>query len=373
MVSNALAAIIPLALGHDQEAFACPWVRLTGRTAEYPSRKAQAALAVANGALPITPDLVNLLYRCDDCGRCRAASVLPGPPDPPRALWEIRASFVDAGAVPEVARLAETHARYGNLYGDVREAAARLATNEGRADTLFVPGAATLYFTPEVAVVALASIQAVEGSAAVHPDNLDSGHTMRELGLAEQANEARNFLRQHIEDTGYRMVVAGTPKEAFGLHEALEGLAVDIRYAGNVVAHSALERRAALQSGRFQGALVLHPSETLLHRIDGFAEIDGWLRSWLGDRYLPEPDPPHDAWPAAVERPVVGTLAPLTRALAEQRLAQLRSLAGEENFVILTCDPFSWRALREIAPPTIDVVDLLVFAARYAEEDIRVP
>src|SRR5689334_3117360 len=103
-----LAAILPLALGHDQEVSTSPWVRLSGRTAYYPSRIAQAALAVASGSVPISPDLVDLLYHGDDHGLVRSASILPGPPDLARPLWHVRAALVEASAVPELAAMVET-------------------------------------------------------------------------------------------------------------------------------------------------------------------------------------------------------------------------------------------------------------------------
>jgi hypothetical protein len=372
VASEALAAILPLALGHDQEAFACPWVRLTGRTAEYPSRKAQAALAVANGAVPVTPDLVDLLFRCDDCDRCLAASILPGPPDLARALWEVRASLVAMGAVPEIALLAENQQRFGNLYGDVSQMVARFGGNGSHVGVLFVPGAATLFFTPDTAVAALTAVRTIEGGADVRADCLDSGQTLRELGLVAQAAEVRDSLRQNVEEWGYRLVVAGTPKEAFGLREALAGVPVDVQYAGAVIARAASEPGFGL----VEGTVVFHPSEMLLHRIDRVDEIDEWLACRLGDRYRRDPDPRQNAWPAAVERPVVRTPESLTRALAKQRLAQLQALAGEtpsgDRLVILTCDPFSWQALRAVTPPTVEVVDLIVFAAMLAAEGVRV-
>ncbi len=287
--------------------------------------------------------------------------------------------LVAAGAAPEIAPFAEMQQRFGNLYGDVGEIVARLSACESGTDVLFVPGAATLFFTPDAAVAALSGIRANVRGVAVRPDCLDSGHTLRELGLARQADEVRDGLRRYVADAGYRLVIAGTPKETFGLREALAGLPVEVQYAGSVLARAARERLATPSAERFEGVVVVHPSEMLLHRLDGFAEIGEWLGKVLGDRYRREPDPRHNAWPAAIERPAVGMPVSLARALAEQRLAQLQALArtGETTdqgrLIILTCDPFSWRALREVAPANIDVVDLMVFVAGFAGEGVHVP
>jgi hypothetical protein len=364
-----LAAILPLALGHDQEVSASPWVRLSSRTAYYPSRVAQAALAVAAGTVPITPDLVDLLYLYDDVGICRAASILPGPPDLARALWSVRASLVAAGAVPEVTALTATLMEHGNVYGDISQALASREPGDDGTDVLFVPGAGTLFHTPDAAINALKVTRTVEGRANIDADLLDSGHVLRELGLADEANEAREKLQRRIAERNYRLIVAGTPKEAFGLREALVGLPVEVHSVGGLIAEAANDGRLTLVDppGDFQ--VVFHPSETLLHRLDEFAAIDQWLTRWLGPRYQRESDPRRTAWPAAIERPNVRMLVRSSLLLAEARLAQLEAVVSPEpssgdGLVLLTCDPFSWQALTALTQRPFDVTDLASFVVR---------
>jgi len=362
MEHEALAGILPLALGHDQEASACPWVELTHRTSAYPSRTAQAALAVANGALPVTPDLVDLLYRCDDCGRCRAHALLPGPPDLPRALWRVRSSLVAAAAVPELLPLAAALREHGTIYGDLRAAFASLGNGDAGAGVLFVPGAATLHYEPDSAVAALEAVRSVCGHADLSSDAMDSGHVAHELGLTDEASAIRHRVRHRVAEAGYRLVVAGTPKEAFGLRETLAGLPAEVRYAGGLVtgADGVPETPDAEAD-----AVVFHPSETLLHRLDEFGAIDRWLGAWLDGAYAREAVPARDALPAAIERPATRVPASLARALAEARMAQLLKIGNGKSRrrLILTCDPYSLRALRDVAPPGVDVIDLLVFAS----------
>src|SRR5688500_50306 len=122
MLAVDLRVLRPLALGHDQDASACHWAQLTHRTADYPSRRAQLAMAVMEGSLPPTTDVVALLYRCDHCGRCRANSTLPQPPDLARALWAVRAWLVEQGAVPDLDALRARLEQHGHIYGDLSAA-----------------------------------------------------------------------------------------------------------------------------------------------------------------------------------------------------------------------------------------------------------
>ena len=362
--------LMPLALGHDQEASACPWARLTRRTAAYPSRVAQAALLLAGGVVSPSSDLIDQLFRCDDCGRCRAHSILSDPPDLPRTLWEVRAGLVTEKMVPEVAPFAAALRDHGTIYGNLRPAFERLGPGDIGARVLFVPGAATLFYDFDAATVALRVLRSVSGGVDLRFDAIDSGHTPRELGMREEAAQIRDRLRELVGAAGYRLVVAGTPKEAFGLREALVRLPVEVCYAGNLAARSGPPpKRPAGGVGAYE-SVVFHPSETLVHRLDAFDEIDHWLAVWLGDAYRPEPDAKLSAWPAAIERPAIRVPTSLTRALAGTRMTQLPKVgngaAGKR--LILTCDPFSLRALRAVALPDVAVVDLLSFAFGQGED-----
>jgi hypothetical protein len=363
MTADLGAELLPLALGHDQEATACPWAQLTRRTAAYPSRIAQTALLLDGGAIEATPDIVDQLYRCDDCGRCRAHSILPGPPDLPRALWQIRSALVAAGDVPEVRPFAAALRAHGTIYGDLRPAFDRLGPADADASVLFVPGAATLHHEADAAHAVLRAVRSACGAVDLQIDAIDSGHVARELGLGDEAAEIRERLREFVAAGKYRLVAAGTPKEASGLREALAGLDVEIVYAGNLVARAGHLPETTGVDSTFD-SVVFHPSETLIHRLDGFDEIDRWLAAWLGNRYVPEPEARLRAWPAAIERPAIRVPSGLTRVLAEARMEQLLNLGNQSpgRRLILTCDPDSARALREVASPGVSVKDLLAFA-----------
>jgi hypothetical protein len=263
--------------------------------------------------------------------------------------------------VPEAALFAAALREHGSIYGDLQAACERLGPGDAGADVLFVPGAAVLFHEPDSAGAALDAVRSVCGRVDVRPDAIDSGHVARELGLAGEAAAIRTRLRKLVTERGYRLVVAGTPKEAFGLREALAGLPAEVRYAGSLMAGAA---GLSAPPGAGVDSIVFHPSETLLHRLDEVDAIDRWLRDWLGGTYVSEVDPTLAAWPAAIERPAIRVPASLTRALAEARMAQLLTIGNGTTGrrLVLTCDPFSARALRGVAPADVEVMDLLAFA-----------
>ena len=112
--------------------------------------------------------------------------------------------------------IAASYARFGNVHGDLfrsrpgwlRAGRRRHLVRSWRGDSVFDAG---------LAVATVAALRAAGGGVDLHSDCLDSGHTLRELGLEEQADAAAGRLRQLVSVRGYRCVIAGTPKETFGL------------------------------------------------------------------------------------------------------------------------------------------------------------
>jgi hypothetical protein len=324
------------------------------------------AQAVVSGEVPVTPEVVALLFRCDDCSLCSAASSLREPPDLARTLWPVRAWLVEQGAAPEAAALSARCDRYGHIYGDLSEAWARLGSGAASAASLFVPDGAVLAYDPEAALAALWAARAVAGAVAISPAAPDSGRVMLELGLAQAANDAHTLLREMVGASDYRQVLAGTPKEAAALREALAGLPVQVEYVGAAFARAMVVKQGIrLASPAADRRVVLHPSAAFRQRPDDLAVVERLLAGWLGESFRPEPAALGTAWPAAVERPAIGLDPALARKLAVRRMTQLLALGTE---VILTTDPFSKMALSAVAPTGIEVLDLLSFAAANSME-----
>jgi len=171
-----------------------------------------------------------------------------------------------------------------------------------------------------------------------------------------RANEVEGISYNDLSDPSALDVASG--------NAALNGLAVEVCYAGSFVARSGRSPTRPNGDIGAYDSVIFHPSETLLYRLDGFDEIDRWLAGWLGDAYRPELDAKVSAWPAAIERPAIRVSTSLTMALAEARMAQLLKVSNGTagRRLILTCDSYSLRALRDVASPDVAVMDLLDFA-----------
>jgi heterodisulfide reductase subunit D len=84
------------------------------------------ALGILRNLTDYTPSAAEALYRCTDCGACRAdGCVAPGygdPIDTPNVILALRADAVERGFAPAgVASLIERLRRTGNPYGDPKE------------------------------------------------------------------------------------------------------------------------------------------------------------------------------------------------------------------------------------------------------------
>jgi hypothetical protein len=355
--------VLSIALGHDQTASLCPWVQLTRSTADYPSRKASIALALRTGLVQPTPDVVDLVFRCDGCGRCQELGKHAHAGCLSDVLYEARAMLSDRRLAPEIRPLRETWEQCGSVYGDPGKAIELLCPGDGEADVLFVPGTAMLAHEPAAAVAAFHLVgKFCVGGANVRPDLLDSGWVLKELGLRESYETEREHICDLVKEVSCSAIVAGTPKETYGLTKLLGELPVEVEYAGSLVAKAMTTSRPPLRNPDPGSSICFHPSEYLLHHLGEYDTIERGLRAWLGDAFLSEFNAKQNARPAAIERPLVRADPVLIKGLAERRAAQLVDIGGTALSTVLTVDPFSQAA----------VVDLLTFVARHlTENDVR--
>jgi Fe-S oxidoreductase len=115
----------------------CPVGHVTRRETLTPHAWAMLIASVERGSMEWTPDAVDVLYACADCGACQTHCVTDRPL--PAAITEARARVMSAGSAPPPVRtLVDRLARWGNAYVD-QEPARTTATG---ATALFVGDAA---------------------------------------------------------------------------------------------------------------------------------------------------------------------------------------------------------------------------------------
>ena len=300
-------SLLPLALGHDQEASACPWVRLTAphgrlsiahraggagcrQAAQCRSRPTSStsstAATTAAAAAPLRSCRVRRICRARS-GRCALRS------------WR-------RGRCPRWRRWPKRSRDHGNIYGDLRPASTGSVRASRSATSSSCRARRRCSTTRMRRVAALRAVRSVMAAPSTCGSTaIDSGQTLRELGLAEEAAKIRERLARSssaMQDTEWWLPERRKRRSVCAKRWLVCRSRSVRRQRGRPRGARTADRRCSAVDSR---AVVFHPSETLLHRIDGFAGIDRWLRAWLGDRYVPEPDPALDAWPAAIERPAM--------------------------------------------------------------------
>ena len=226
-----------------------------GRTADYPSRKAQAALAVArrhraDHPRPRRPAL-----------SLRRLRSLPRrvDPVPDRPIWRARSGRSAPGSsrrarCPRLPALADMYRTYGISTATSAPRSRGSGPGDDGADVLFVPGRRRSSMTPDAAAAALRVARLVAGRVALDGELLDSGTGAAGTRSGGRGRlDSRHAPRRRVAEAGYRLVLAGTPKEAFGLREALVGLPVEVGYVGTAFA-SAVARTVGRRSRQPTGA-----------------------------------------------------------------------------------------------------------------------
>jgi hypothetical protein len=357
MTTLLLDDLLPVALGHDQTASHCPWVQLTRSTTDYPSRRAQAAIALLAGAIDPSAELVDPMFRCDGCSRC-----LPGGTRVSTAysdvIYDARAMLVEHGLVPEADQWEANWRRHRNFYGDIGESFSSLEPAESTSPVLFVPGAATLWLDPAAALAAWRLVQRVDRRAVVDANIIDSGFMLRELGLAAMYESERSRLRDHVSSRGYETIIAGTPKVAFEVSRVFKGLPISVISVITLLVDRLASDPDRARPSEASRTYLLHASDYLMRDADQLSLTDRALSAWLGDRYRPENGDRAQWWPAAIERPSTGGNGPLEMQLARNRADQLLEQAPPGELTILTVDPFSRGALTTVVNGRAVVADL---------------
>ncbi len=358
--------LMPLALGHDQTASHCAWVQLTRSTTDYPSRRAQAAMALLAGAIAPSEALVDVMFRCDGCYRC-----VPGQTAGARAfselLFDARAKLVDDGLVPEAEQWTANWQKYGNVHGNISASLSGHEPGGPAKSVVFVPGAALLSLDPSAAQAAWRLVQRTEPDAVFDAGLTDSGFVLRELGLVDFYEAERNRVRDHIASRDYKTVIAGTPKVALELSSVFAELPVTVVSVLDLLMDRLLPHAAAASLDRTRCTFLLHPSDSLIGQKDRLGRTQRGLSMWLGDAYRPEVRDVTERWPAALERISTAGNGSLERRFAERRAAQLVEHPFSRGVTILTVDPFSREALNTAIGDRAEVIDLVSCALRTLE------
>ena len=358
-------SILPVALGHDPTASMCPWVQVSRSTADYPSRKAQIAVALLNGQLPPSGDVVDLMYRCDGLCRCQPQPGKPFPTPYTNLIHDARANLVAGGHVPNSEEWATNWRDYRSVYGRIELDKFLFDRSSQGSAMLYVPGTASLVLDPQSVVANLRLLTLAFGSVKIDPELLDTGYVLRELGLHMEWEAERERVREHVEQGGYRSIVTTTPREAMGIATALGDRSISVTTVVDSLDTWTSSMRSNFRSPAPGTAFAHQPTEEMIADRESVIILLEKLAAWNQREIVTLT--PEATSPAAIERPVLPSSEEIVRSFAERRGRELLEFHEGENLVVLTFDPFSRRALIDQLGERARVVNFAAFLCEHLE------
>lgn len=218
---------------------------VSGWEADTPRGKGLVLFKIAKGFAEYRDDLVETIYRCCQCGMCRAWC--QGGYRMPETILLARQDIVNQGREPEAARkirgnILET----GNPFG--LPPARRFDFLSGReyfkptVEVLYYAGCDTAYHQPEIARAFVSILARAGVDFGVLPEETSSGKPLTVLGYKKDAETLAAALAIQIRSTGCKVLVTTCP----GSYDAFRN-----DYAG-----------------RLDGIEVLHATEYIARLVD---------------------------------------------------------------------------------------------------------
>ncbi|MCL6580103.1 MAG: (Fe-S)-binding protein [Firmicutes bacterium] len=211
--------------------FLCPVAAAEKSEAVTPRGKATLALDLGRGALPLSEETAELLYRCAGCRACREwcpsgcdlVAVLEGP----------RAEAARGGLAPaEVRGVRDRLVRDRSLHGPAGELALRLERfrelTDPRAPTLYFPGCAVVASRSKVVEATLRLFEAAGEPVALPRREVCCGLPLDVLGYAEEATDFARGLAESVAGGGFATVVSGCPMCVWVMRERYPRLGVTL-------------------------------------------------------------------------------------------------------------------------------------------------
>ncbi len=339
---------------------ACPVGHVTRRETLTPHGWGMLISSERRGVVSWTPDVVDVIYSCADCGLCQAHCATDQPL--PDAIAAARAAIVAAGAAPAVAASLHANlARWGNPYAETGERPA-----PARGDVALFAGDSGLAAGRATLDAVLSLLQRVGVTPVVIGQGRSTGHLASTLGYPDTARAHATAVLADVTASGAREVLVLTPGDRFAFTR-LYGERLGVAWPAEVAVREVTDLLAGALA---DGSLVLdRVSDDVPY---AYVDPDH------APRVANERDAPRDLaralLGAANERRLfwregrahpsgsVGALDVLQPAIAA-RLTEARwadaSDAGARRLV--TEDALTARHLRAHAPDGADVLDLYVW------------
>jgi Fe-S oxidoreductase len=222
---------------------------VSGWESDIPRGKGLVLFTVAKGRSEYTPDLVETVYRCCQCGMCRAWC--KGGYKMPETILLARQDIVEAGREPAAARRIRSHILdTGNPFGlprDRRFASVAPQHFKDKAGVVYFAGCDTAYHQPEI-VAAFVSVLARGGvDFTLLRDETSAGKPLTVLGYVDDARRVAEALAARIAATGCRLLITACPSSYDALKNDYAGLldGIEVLHATEYIARLVEEGRLA--------------------------------------------------------------------------------------------------------------------------------
>jgi Fe-S oxidoreductase len=175
--------------------------------------KVRIGLAMAEGKLEYTPELLKIIYECSLCGACDTGCKRNLDLEIELSLEAMRVKAVKdgAGPMPEhkkvAANIAKTHNRYGAKPEERRKWLPSNTKVAAKANVLYFPGCSTSYKHPEIGKSVVKIFEATKTPFTMLADEWCCGNVLYSVGMIDEARKLAKRNIDAIKASGAQTVV----------------------------------------------------------------------------------------------------------------------------------------------------------------------
>lgn len=191
---------------------ACPvWRNSVGFETDFARGKIQIALALLQGNLDFSPEMVKSLYRCTLCDNC--SSICPAGLEIAKLLEKVREFVSSKTYVSEKhAAIVKSIEKYGNPYlvppnKRFKWLGEHLSKVPDEAEVVYFVGCTTSLRTPEIAKATIKVLESINMDFTVLKNEWCCGSILLRIGFRSEATKVAKKVVKSIESTGAKTVI----------------------------------------------------------------------------------------------------------------------------------------------------------------------
>jgi len=213
---------------------------VNGRESDTPRGKGLILFKTLKGHVDYSPELVDAVYRCCQCGMCE--TWCKADCHPPHAILAARADIVAQGKQPAAAQnIQEQLLATGNPFGlpaaDRFAALGGLGRFQPQAEVVYYVGCETAYRQPQIARAMLSILAAAKVDFTLLQNECSTGKPLTLLGYRDEAKAMATRLAAEIRAARPKTLVTACPSAFDALKSDFAAMGVDL--GGVEIVHAA--------------------------------------------------------------------------------------------------------------------------------------